>query len=94
MLHDYVLSGRASADYVEGRQGRGDERVKVFTCVDHAYFWPVGVASIVVAPSEDVARNILTSALGARGLDEKKPFTLQEVDTKLPHAMILHDGNY
>jgi len=65
----------------------------VFYCTDHDGLWPVGVASIVVAPSESIARLILWERLKERGL-EKGEFTLQKLDTSTSQAIILNDGNY
>lgn len=67
--------------------------MKLFTCVDHAYFWPVGVASVVVARDKDEAIRLLQRALDERGL-KRVPFTLQEMDLTIPGAKVLCDGNY
>lgn len=67
--------------------------MKLFTCTDHDSIWPVGVASIVLAESEDNARELLTAELCERSLGNK-PFTLQEVAIDKPQAIVLKDGNY
>lgn len=67
--------------------------MKVFTCIDHAGFYPVGTASVVVAPNEDEARVVLESALKERGLPATK-FTLKELHLVMPVARILCDGDY
>lgn len=67
--------------------------MRVFTCTDHDNHW-VGVASVVVAEDEDAARIMLAAEIATHGLDGSKPFTLQELDTNFPHAMILQDGDY
>lgn len=67
--------------------------LKVFTCNDHAGFWPVGSASVVVAENETEAREILRGALIGHGLKDE-PFTLKELDINRPHAVILNDGDY
>lgn len=66
--------------------------MRVFTCDDHAGHW-VGVASVVVAPDEPTARDLLRQALTARGLKDEA-FTLTEIDTAQPQAIVLQDGDY
>jgi hypothetical protein len=66
---------------------------KLFTCTDHAGVWPVGVASIVLAHTEYEARKLLAAKLIERGL-LKKEFTLQQIDTSRPQAVVLRDGDY
>lgn len=68
-------------------------QLKVFVCADHDGFWPVGVASVVVAHDEAEAQEILRLALIGRGLKDK-PFTLKLVDVATPHVLIICDGNY
>ena len=65
----------------------------VFVCTDHDGFWPVGVASVVIAADAHDAYTMLANALKARGLDPNKPFTLQALEM-VPGAHILRDGNY
>jgi hypothetical protein len=67
--------------------------VKIFTCVDHDGHL-VGVASVVVARSEETARQLLQIELRSRGLSGNKPFSLQEIDISEPRAIILQDGDY
>lgn len=67
---------------------------KVFICTDHDGHWPVGVASIIVAPNEATARNALRNKLNELGLKGDEPFTLQELDTSKAQVAILRDGNY
>ncbi len=78
---------------LEELQRRRAGVMRVFTCTDHAGVWPVGVASIVVAPDEQAAREILAAEL-ARHMLKPEPFTLTEVDLGTPSAIILRDGNY
>lgn len=72
--------------------------MRIFTCDDHAYFYPVGVASVIVAENLDESRWILAAALRKRGLRfsdaDVMTWTLTEVDTTEPHAIVLCDGNY
>lgn len=66
--------------------------LNVYTCTDHDGFWPVPVASVVVAPDEATARDLLRDALADRGLDIGG-FTLTELPL-VPGATILSDGTY
>jgi hypothetical protein len=65
----------------------------VYLCTDHDGFWPVGVSSVIVARDEDHARLLLNNELTKRGL-KVTPYTLQPLDTKTAHALILRDGDY
>ena len=67
--------------------------MKIFTCTDHDGHW-VGVASVVVAPSEEIARRLLSVELRSLGLNGNKPFTLRVLDTAEPKAVVLQDGDY
>ena len=68
----------------------------VYTCTDHDYHWPVGVASIVVAPNEEEARKLLDAELVEGGLRpyEDKSYTLIPLSVMTAQAVILLDGNY
>ena len=68
----------------------------LFYCTDHDYHWPVGVASVVVAPSIEAARALLDSQLVCRGLKPSatKPYTLKPIDIAVAQAIVLVDGNY
>lgn len=68
--------------------------LKVFTCNDHEGFWPVGVASVIVAADETEARDLLKVELRSHGLKSEQPFTLREIRTDRPRAFVLMDGNY
>lgn len=68
--------------------------MKVFTCVDHDGFYPVGVASVIVAESKDRARSLLDAALVVRGLKIDKNCTFQELNIEVPNAYVLRDGDY
>ena len=68
--------------------------MKVFVCTDHDGHWPVGVASVIVAPNEEAARALLRVALKERWLNGDQPFTLKEIDTLNRKAYILRDGDY
>jgi hypothetical protein len=68
--------------------------MRVWTCVDHETFWPVGGASVVVAPDQPTARELLRRELERHGLKKDEPFTLLELDIARPQAVILNDGDY
>ena len=72
------------------------EGLHVFWCDDHKGFWPVGVASVVVAPDPASAFALLDIALREAGLPpfDEHPYTLHDLDTDRPHALIIHDGDY
>jgi hypothetical protein len=70
--------------------------MNVYTCKDHDGHFPVGVASIVVADSEDEAREILDAELKANGLKPfaRCPYTLVSLSTSSPKAIVLNNGDY
>lgn len=68
--------------------------MKVFYCTDHDGHWPVGVASIVVAPNEETARSALAHRLNELGLKGDEAFTLTELDTTKAQILVLRDGDY
>jgi hypothetical protein len=68
--------------------------MRVWTCTDHAGHWPVGAASVVVAPDEATARRLLGAALASQGLSDEDGFTLDEIDLTTPAAIVLQDGDY
>lgn len=67
--------------------------MNIYTCVDHDGHW-VGVASVVVAETEDQARALLAAEIKTHGLDASKPFTLRKISTESPRAFVLCDGDY
>lgn len=68
--------------------------MKVYVCQDHQGHWPVGVASIVVAETEEDARTLLINRLAKHSIEQTEPFTLLPVDLAYPEAYVLCDGNY
>lgn len=70
--------------------------MRVFTCTNHPQHYPVGCASVVVAETEEEARTLLDARLIERGLvpSTEHPYTLQELETGTPSAVMLCDGNY
>lgn len=67
--------------------------MRVYVCTDHDGHYPVGVASVVVAHTEEEARQLLVSELENHGL-RGKGFTLRCIQTESPQAFVLHDGQY
>lgn len=67
--------------------------MRVYVCIDHNVHNPVGGASVVIAENEQQARLLLREELIRNGLDDDD-FTLQEVDSSSPKAIILDDGQY
>lgn len=69
--------------------------MKVFTCISFAGHWPVGTAAVVTARTADEAAALLNAALKQRGLlDDVKADALTPVNTTVPQATILLDGDY
>lgn len=70
--------------------------MRIYTCTDHDLHYPVVCASVVVAANEADARKLLDDALVARGLlpFAKAEYSLVEMDTTSPKAVILRDGDY
>lgn len=70
--------------------------LKLFVCTDHAGYWPVGTASVVLAQDEAAARSLLDDALANRNLatSEAVPYTLHEVSMTDPLVLVLRDGDY
>lgn len=69
--------------------------LKIYVCTDHDYFYPVGVASIVITHNEQEARNLLDRELIVTGLKPfyDKSYTLKEIEM-VPNAIVLADGDY
>jgi hypothetical protein len=68
--------------------------LRLWVCTDHAGHYPVGVASIVLAPTEERARELLSAKLREHGLDpEAGPYTLEE-RRLVECAYVLNDGDY
>ena len=68
----------------------------LYIVLDHDHFWPVGVASIIVAKDEQQAVELLDHELVERKLkpSAEKRYTLHEYQIAEPYAEILLDGNY
>jgi hypothetical protein len=68
--------------------------LKIYVCTDHDGHWPVGVCSVIVAFTEESAREMLKDELRDHGLDPEKPFTLRQLNLTNPKAFVLLDGEY
>lgn len=68
------------------------KRLKVYYNTDFEGLWPVGVSAVVVAESETQAIELLTEELQKRGLAYRG--SMHEIDTTIPTAKILQDGDY
>ena len=72
-----------------------DTHMKIFTCNDFDGFYPVGTAAVIIAETEDKAREMMTEALKQRQLGGTNPqFTLKRLAGNKPNVLILCDGNY
>lgn len=69
--------------------------LNVYTCNDHDGYYPVGTASVIVAPNEIEARQMLRAALGLRGLNAADDsFNLTLLPLHDATVRVLCDGNY
>ena len=69
--------------------------LNVYTCNDHDGFYPVGTASVIVAPNEIEARQMLRAALGLRGLNAADDsFNLTLLPLHEATVRVLSDGSY
>jgi len=68
----------------------------VFVCTDHDSHYPVGCASVVIADTEEQAREMLDLQLREHCLMPHwmKPYTLQLISTGEARAIVLNDGDY
>jgi hypothetical protein len=68
--------------------------MKVFYCTDHKTHYPVGGSSVVVAQDEEQARQMLKDALKLEGLGWRGDEQLVELNTSVPGARVLDNGDY
>lgn len=70
--------------------------MNVFVCTDHDSHYPVGCASVVIADTEEQARQLLDIQLREHSLmpHSMEPYTLQLVSTGEAKAIVLNDGDY
>ena len=67
--------------------------MRVWTSTDFEGVWPVGTAALVVAATEEEARETLSLAIKKEGLP-KSEFTLQEIELSERAAYVLNNGDY
>lgn len=68
--------------------------MRVFYSTDFKGRWPVGTSAVVAAIDEDDARRRLQAELAAIGLGNQTGFTVTELSTDTPRAVILQSGDY
>lgn len=69
--------------------------MKIYTCTDFCGHWPVGVAAIVRANSQEEAALELASKLGHQGLPQSiKPECMIEFVDMGREALVLGNGDY
>lgn len=74
---------------------RGKNMNRFYSCVDFRGYWPVGVASVIVAHDEREALSLLKKQLKDLGIpiEGDGKFKLKEIDIQTKGAVILIDGN-
>lgn len=66
--------------------------MKVFTCNDQFGNYRTATVSVIVAETEERARELLLNELISNGIgEEDEEFTLQELNTNVEKAFILSD---
>lgn len=75
---------------------RGRNMNRIFTCTDFRGYWPVGVASVIVAKSRTEAHRMLKQKLKEAGIPEEGDgkYTLTELSIEKPGVVILNNGDY
>ena len=69
--------------------------MKVWTHTGFKGIWPVGTAAVVVAKDRLEAASVLEAELADINMSQTiDPTAFEEVNTKVPGAIILNDGNY
>ncbi len=69
--------------------------MKVYTCTTFEGHYPVGSAAVIVAESEEQARELLDAELKRHGLKHSTPDdALELLDTSRSQAIVLNDGDY
>ena len=70
--------------------------MNIYVSIDHDSHYPVGCCSVVVAESEHVAKLLLDEQLIERRLkpSRQNPYTLRKINSEIPRAFVLLDGDY
>jgi hypothetical protein len=75
---------------------RGVKMNRVFACTDFRGYWPVGVASVIVAADKREAKTLLDQKLREAGIpiEGDGDYTLTEISTDKKGATILNNGDW
>jgi len=72
---------------------RGKTMNRVYTCTNFRGYWPVGVASIIIASNKQEAEELLLSQLSALSIKvEHDDFNITEIDIQSKGVFVLVDG--
>lgn len=67
---------------------------RVYACTNFRGYWPVGVASVIVATDMRDARRLLNQKLQEVGISVEVEFDLTEIDLQDKGAVILNNGDW
>jgi hypothetical protein len=67
---------------------------RVYVCTNFRGYWPVGVASVIVATDMRDARRLLNQKLQEVGISVEVEFDLTEIDLQDKVAVILNNGDW
>lgn len=75
---------------------RGRNMNRIFVCTNFRGYWPVGVASLVIAKDKREAKKLLDQKLRDAGIpiEGDGDYTLTEINIDSPGAVILNDGKF
>ena len=75
---------------------RGVNMNRIYACTNFRGYWPVGVASVVVAMDKREARRLLDQKLKAAGIpvETNGSYDLTEIDIQSKGVVILNDGEW
>lgn len=75
---------------------RGRTMNRIYSCTDFRGYWPVGVASVIVATDKREAKRMLDAKLREAGIpiEGDGNYTLTEIDIQAKGVVILNDGKY
>jgi hypothetical protein len=68
--------------------------MKLYACTDFVGKWPVGTAAVILADTDEQARELLRIELKAAGLGNQNDFRLYKIPQTKCMAVILLDGDY
>jgi len=67
---------------------------RLYACTNFRGYWPVGVASVIVAADKHEARRLLNQKLQEAGIPVEGELDLTEIDLKNKGAVILNNGDW